>query len=373
MLFALGTSLALAGCFGKGETPTVVIGHVSTLSGSGRGPGEHATRGIRLAVEEVERDPAKGPGRAILVRHTDTRGELDAFESEAVRLVAVNRVVALLGGANAAEVERLERAQVPVVAPAGLHTRAMGELVFLTGLSPAFEGQVLARFAAQDRAASTAAVLADERREEALQVAEAFVRAFPAAVRKQQPKAAAPPPAVWRYGKTASFEELAARVRDSKPRVLLVAGSAGDLHALLAVLKQPDLAVLWSDADGATWPHGEGLTSNPVYQVTPFASDAETPQAKAFLEQYRKAFSEDPDVQAALAYDGARLLFEALRQADNNYGSGQLREKLAGIKGFPGLTGPLAFGPDQQLRRPALVVRLEKGQAKIVKRFDAEP
>jgi len=367
-ILALGMLLALIGCFGKAEPQPVVIGHVSTLNG----PGDRAARGIRLAVEEVERDPSKGPGRPIVVRHTDARGVLEAFESEGVRLVAVNRAVALLGGTSAAEVERLERAQVPVVAPAGMHARALGELAFLTGLSPGFQGQVLARFAAQDRAATTAAVLADERREDALQLAEAFVRAFPAAVHKQQPMARVPQPAVWRYGKSSRIEELAARVHEGKPDVLLVAGSAVDLRDLLAVLRQPGLPVLWGRADGESVPPADSLVSNPVFQTTAFVSDADTPRAKAFLENYRKAFSEEPDVDAALAYEGALLLFEALRQVNDSGGS-QLTEKLAGLKDFPGLTGPLSFVAEHQVRRPAFVVRLENGQRRTVQRFDPEP
>ena len=57
-------------------------------------------------------------GRQLQVRHTDARGQLDAFEAEAVRLVGINRVVGLMGGTTPDEVARLDAAHVPVLAPA---------------------------------------------------------------------------------------------------------------------------------------------------------------------------------------------------------------------------------------------------------------
>ena len=45
--------------------------------------------------------------------------------------------------------------------------------------------------------------------------------------------------------------------------------------------------------------------------------------------------------------------------------------ELAKLKDFPGLTGPLTFGEDRQLRRPAFVMRVENGQVKTEKRYAA--
>lgn len=362
--------LALPGCFGKAEPQPIIIGHVSTLSGPGSAPGEHAVRGIRLALEELQRDPAKGVGRPVIVRHTDAHGELDAFASEAVRLVAINRVVALLGGRSAAEVERLEKGEVPVLCPASLHTRARGSLVFLSGLSAVFQGQVLARFAAQDLNAATAGVIADERRDDALAVAHAFIQAFPSAGPKESSRPAAPRPALWRLGKSSRLDDLAARVRESKPAVLLFAGEASDLRDFLAKLNLPALPVLWAGDEVAA---AGAAASQPLYQVTPFASEADTPQARAFVEQYRKMFHEEPDANAALAYEDVLLLVEALRQADNQFSPDHLRDKLAALKDIPGLAGPLSMEPDHQVRRVALVVRLEKERWRPVKREAPPP
>ena len=160
-------------------------------------------------------------------------------------------------------------------------------------------------------------------------------------------------------------------MRKVKPDVLLFAGTAADLRDLLPLLGQPGLAVLCGE-DGLSG-LGSGATSNPVFGVSAYASDVDTPEAKAFREQYRKTFSEEPDVHAALAYDSARLIFEALRQAGENHGARELQEKLAALKDFPGLTSSLSFGTERQVHRPAFVVRLENGQAHMLRRFEPQP
>jgi branched-chain amino acid transport system substrate-binding protein len=365
--------LALVGCAGRSEQP-VLVGHVAAQSGPDKEAGEAAARGIRLAVMEANKDPDKGAGRQVKVSHTDTQGKLDAYEAEAVRLATVNRVAALLGGNTLEEVERLELARVPVVSPCGTRGRAMGEGVFCTGLMPAFQGKVLARFAVEELKAARVSVVVDERREEALQLADAFVRAFPELAAKKDPKAPAARPVPIRFGKDARFAELAKRLKgEEKAQLLLFAGGVEDLRALRAELGEPALPVLFGGEDGsfkALLANRE--TGDAVYLTTAFVADADTPRAQEFVKKYRETFSEDADVYAALAYDNARLLFEALRRAGAALSGAKLVEELAGLKDFPGLTGSVSFGEDRRLRRPAFVVGLEKRQAKTLKRYAAE-
>ena len=76
------------------------------------------------------------------------------------------------------------------------------------------------------------------------------------------------------------------------------------------------------------------------------------------------------DVHAALAYEGVKLLAEALKRCGPDLT--QVKEKLAELKDLAGLAGPLAFGSDQRLRRPAFVVHLENGTLKMKKKYPAE-
>src|SRR5262245_28071162 len=85
------TVLAAAGCTGSTPAP-IVVGHVSDKTRADKA-GDQAELGIRLALHELTQDGTINEafgGRKIEMHHTDTRGKLDAFESQAVRLDSVN-------------------------------------------------------------------------------------------------------------------------------------------------------------------------------------------------------------------------------------------------------------------------------------------
>ncbi|MBM4069138.1 MAG: ABC transporter substrate-binding protein [Planctomycetes bacterium] len=350
---------ALAGCGGKSGPPPIYVGQVATLSGPDRLSGEQAMRGIRLAVQEQAALTDKDQLRPIHVRHTDTRGKLDAFEGEAIRLVSVNRVVALLGGNTPAEVIRLDRAHVPLLSPSGLRTRDMSDLVFLTGLTPSFQGMTLARFTVNDlKATAGMVVVVDDRREDSLALAEAFVAAAQPTSRTR----------MLRFGKNPPAAELAKAVADAKPGVLLFAGSARDLPALLKALRPVPAVVLFGGEDGAAQVLLESPETAGVYLATAFVRDLDTPRARDFVAEFAKTNNAEPDVHAALAHDSARLLFEAIRNSKTELTPDHLKKELALLKDVPGLTGPLSF-KDGTLQRPAFIVRLEKGRSTLVKKY----
>src|SRR5947209_9095846 len=92
--------LALVGCGNPPGTDPIFVGHLAPLSGPDKLIGEHARRGILLAVEEVNQEDNRIQGRRVNVLHADTRGETDQAKNEAVRLITINKVTALLGGTD---------------------------------------------------------------------------------------------------------------------------------------------------------------------------------------------------------------------------------------------------------------------------------
>src|SRR5437879_2498637 len=111
------TAAALPGCSSRVSSEPIAIGHVAPLSGPDKAAGEQAKQAILLAVEAVNGSESSVLGRRIEVRHADTHGDLEALGNEAVRLITVNRVVALLGGSDAEQADRLGRATQPYGVP----------------------------------------------------------------------------------------------------------------------------------------------------------------------------------------------------------------------------------------------------------------
>src|SRR5689334_6421116 len=84
--------LLLAGCSRKAEPEVLWVGHLAPLSGPHRERGEEAARAIELLLDQIKAD-----GKKVAVRHVDAESKATA-RAEAVRLLAVNRVLALLVG-----------------------------------------------------------------------------------------------------------------------------------------------------------------------------------------------------------------------------------------------------------------------------------
>ncbi len=76
-------------------------------------------------------------------------------------------------------------------------------------------------------------------------------------------------------------------------------------------------------------------------------------------------------MHAALAYDGIRIMMEAMKRAQTPPGE-RFLEEIGKTKDFMGLTGPLTFGTDRQLRRPIFIVRRAGAVFETLKRYDPQ-
>src|SRR5690242_7286868 len=90
--------LLLVGCTAKQPTEPIQVAHLLPLTGPSKRAAEDAQRGLSLAVEDVNAEGQRVGGRIVVVRNIDTRGDPDVVQAEAVRLITLNKVVALVAG-----------------------------------------------------------------------------------------------------------------------------------------------------------------------------------------------------------------------------------------------------------------------------------
>jgi branched-chain amino acid transport system substrate-binding protein len=168
-LVAAGAALALAACTGaptntgqSGTSSQVRIGLLAPLSGPRAAAGRDALRGAQLAAELVNQ-PSSVPlplaggaglpglgGATVRIESGDSAGDPEIGPSQAVRLVAVQRVAGLVNVGDtqvtAAASERIERIGVPFVdsgAPANYLTERGLDWFFRTGPSDRLLGERL--------------------------------------------------------------------------------------------------------------------------------------------------------------------------------------------------------------------------------------
>jgi branched-chain amino acid transport system substrate-binding protein len=364
--------LLLSGCTTRAPLEPILIGNPIPRSGPDKPIGSQIVHGIALAVSEIKASEERVASREVAVLHPDSQGTPDVLQAETVRLITVNKVAALLGGTRAAEAGRLgpiaQQYSVPTLTFSGSPGTSTNSFVFCLGVSPADQGRALARFARQDLKADRIAVLTDSRQAPNADVAEAFTKTL-----RQLGGSVATEVT---YADEKEFANLGKQVAGANPGAILIAGAASDCRKLRGELGnaglKADVPLLFGGEDGSVASlQGTADKGNPIYLATPFTPEADLPRVKAFVKTYQERFGTAPDRYAALAYDGYRLLFEALRRGEGGTG-GRLRDELAKINDFDSLTGPLSFTANRSARRMVFIVRMEAGQAKLARPYETE-
>jgi branched-chain amino acid transport system substrate-binding protein len=327
-------ALLLAGC-SRSAPEVVPVGDLIALSGPEKPDGDRARQGSVLAVEEFDEDDAHSAGKRLRVEYADTRGEPAQTQAEAVRLLTVNRAAALLADTDAAGLERLARGvqpyAVPVLVAGELPPRAPGQDLFALAASPAYQGRVLAQFAATDLKAKRVVALTNNTAAVGGVLSAAFVQEGRQTKDVQVDD--------WTYGKESDFPELVQRLQKTPPGAVLLAGPPRDLQKFREQLRAAGVTVplLFGGAEGG-WPlPGSGDTEGgAVYLGTVFCTEGLTSGGREVAGKYRKRFNQDLDVHAAQAYDSIRLLAETLRRAKGL--PAHWRDNLMGLTDFDSLT-----------------------------------
>ncbi|TMQ28747.1 MAG: amino acid ABC transporter substrate-binding protein, partial [Planctomycetota bacterium] len=160
----------------------------------------------------------------------------------------------------------------------------------------------------------------------------------------------------WTFKSGSDLSDLVERAKNFQPKALLHAGSVADLGLLKGKLQAAGLKthVLYGgEMEHLTTLAADREASNGVYAASPFVPDANN----EFVKKYQERFHQEPDLHAALAYDGLRVLCEAM-------GRVQILQ--------PGKIRGLTFDRSHAARRPLFVGRLEDGKLTNPKRFDPQ-
>ncbi|WP_304173466.1 ABC transporter substrate-binding protein [Limnochorda pilosa] len=96
------------------------------------------------------------------------------------------------------------------------------------------------------------------------------------------------------------------------------------------------------------------------YFTTHYAPDIATPEARRFIEGYEARYGATPDDVAALTYDAFGMLFQAI-QAAGSTDREAIREALAQITEFTGVTGTMSFRGSGDPEKTAVVLQIQEG------------
>ena len=94
------------------------------------------------------------------------------------------------------------------------------------------------------------------------------------------------------------------------------------------------------------------------------AEDA-SPAVQSFVAKFKARFKETPDSMAALGYDSAYVLADAMKRAGTTDGP-KVRDALAATKDFAGVTGKTTIDAKRNATKGLMFMTVKDGQFKYV-------
>ncbi len=341
----------------------VLIGVLAPLTGSLYKVGQSTQSAAEMAVDEINADcglQIGGQNYEVIALIENNESEPETSVEAATRLIMEQGVVAIIGPQASVQAvptgEVVNELETPMISPwsTNPNTTLDRPWVFRTALLDPWQGQIIANFAIEHYQAETAAVLYSSDSDYPRGLAENFRDAFEAA-----------------GGEIVAFEAFLTGDMDFRVQLSAIIASDPDVLFVPQYYNEVPLIVLQARDMGFTGPI-IGSDSWATPELTElcgppcdglFFSSHYAPEIvdQTFILAYETRFAVTPDDVAALTYDAFRLLFTAIEEA-GSLDRAAIRDALAGIEIFEGVTGVMYFNEQGDPTKCAVVNQFVEGQ-----------
>ncbi len=369
-IFLLAAGVTLTGCNKPaGETAggdTIKVGEFASLTGSEATFGQSSHKGTALAIGDL--NTAGGVlGKKIQLLTEDDQSQAGQPATVARKLISSDNVVAILG--EVASSKSLESApicqqsHIPMISPASTNPKVTetGDYIFRVCFIDPFQGTVMANFARKTLKLQNAAVLTDVKSDYSLGLARFFKAGFTAD-----------------GGKIVAEQNYSAGDKDFNAQLTAIKAANPDGIFLPGYYTEVGLIALQARQLGITCPifGGDGWESSSLvpiggkalegcYFSTHYSPESTSPAVQNFVKAYKAKYNETPDAMAALGYDSAMLLADAIKRAGTT-DAVKVRAALAATKDFHGVTGDITMDANRNASKPAVILTIKDGAFKYV-------
>ncbi len=366
-----------AGCNKSSDTPAatsaaggvIKIGEFASLTGSEATFGQMSHHGTELAIDQL--NAAGGVLGQKLELHTeDDQSKQGESKTIAKKLISRDGVVALLG--EVASSRSLEAApvcqegKIPQISPSSTNPKVteIGDYIFRVCFTDPQQGKVLAQFAQSTLKAHRVAILTDAASAYSVGLANYFRDAFTAAGGQITSEG--------KYsGGDKDFSAQLTSIKGENPDALFVPGYYTEVG--LIARQAHDLGIKAPLFGGDGWESSElvnigGAAVEGDYFSTHFSPEEKNPVVEKFVHDFQAKYSVTPDAMAALGYDSAMLLIDAMKRAGSTEGP-KVRDALAATKDFPGVAGNITIDAQRNATKPLVLLQVKDGKFHLVEKI----
>ncbi len=352
----------------SGGASAIIIGEFASLTGKEAAFGQSSHKGTELAIAELNQ--AGGVlGKQIQHLVEDNRSTSGESATIVKKFISRDHVVAVLG--EVASSRSLEAAPVcqqsgvPMISPSSTNPKVteVGDHIFRVCFIDPFQGKVMADFAAKTLKVKRVAILSDVASAYSVGLAEFFRQGFTGSggqiVLEQKYS-----------GGDKDFKAQLTAIKSAGVEAIFVPGYYNEAGLIVAQARQLGMNVPLFGGDGWEAPEliqiaGAQALEN-TYYSTHFSPESADPKVQAFVSAFKAKFNgEVPDAMAALGYDSAMVLADAIKRAGSTEGA-KLRAALAATRDFPCVTGKTTLDANRDASKSAVIITVKEGKFKYL-------
>ena len=369
LLGGLVLALGLAAGCGNNASSDLKIGMVYELTGNTATYGTSAANGAKLAFKEI--NAAGGVlGKQIQIVTADNKGEPSESTNAMTKVITQDKVVAVTGftvsSCGIAGSSVAEGNKIPFVAAATVNpkvtvdgnTGKVKNYTFRACFIDSFQGAVGAQFALNTLKAKKISILTDSSSDYSKGLTQIFKESFTknggqivgeeAYLQKDQ-----------------DFKPVLTKLKSQNPDVLYIPGYYEDVGKIIKQAREigMNMPILGSDAwDSPKLAEiGGPQALNNTYFTNFYSIEDSNPVSNAFVEAYKKEYGQVPDSMAAMGYDAARLLVDAIKRA-NSTDAAKITKALTETKDFASVSGPMYLNDTHDAVRGVVIVEMKDGK-----------
>ena len=372
-VLAIAMSVALTGCGGgekakpAAQTNEIKIGGNVEMTGGVANYGNQALSGMKLAFKQVN-ESGGVLGKKINLILADNKSEPAEAANATTKLITQDKVSIVMGpivSSNVlATVKIAEDNKVVVMTPTGTNEKITVDngkvrpFAFRACFIDPFQGRVMANYATKSLKAKTAVIYIDSSSDYSKGVAAAFEETF-----------------VKNGGKVAGKEAFLQKDQDFKATLTKIKAMNADIVFIPAYYEEVGKIVKQARELGINQPllGTDGWDNPKVVEIAGaaalnntffsnhYSSQDSDPNVKKFIDAYKAEYKEEPSSMAALGYDAAMIVIDAIKRA-NTTDAAKVKEAMEQTKNLQVSTGIVTMDSNHNPIKSAVVIEMKDGK-----------
>jgi branched-chain amino acid transport system substrate-binding protein len=379
LVAVLVLGLALAPC-GWAAQKTIKIGINAPITGDIPKVGEGSKYAAEMWLEDIKAAGGLDVGGVkydVEVIIEDNESKPESAAKAATKLITEDEVLAIVGPQSSAQAipagEMANNFGTPMISPWSTNpdTTKDRPFVFRGCFLDPFQGPVVANFIKDEFGFTKAAVLYDVASDYPKGLAEVFKEAWE---KNNGP------------GSVVAFESFTTKDADFSSQLTNIINSGAEVlftpqyYNEVALIVQQAHELGWKNpiVGSDSWGSAEtvklcGEECYGLFFTTHYAAAGATGATKAFIDRYNQKYGYVPDDVGALTWDSLRIVQAAIQgtgglSGDLKKDREAVKDAMANIKEFDGITGKMTFTPDGDPIKCAVIVRIsDKGEFEFYK------